>query len=103
MDLHLIKNVKSLVNKLDAVNKAYDDCIKYEVTIGINPETVMANHTLFTFPTVKAFESGRIIICEMWIERLANEWIATSSSMFATVWPGFHKVSQRPVSYHILQ
>ena len=32
----------------------------------------------------------------MWVERLTDEWIATSSSMFATAWPGFHKFSRRP-------
>ena len=30
IDLRLIKNVKSPVNKFDAVNKAYADRIKYE-------------------------------------------------------------------------
>ena len=54
----------------------------------------MADHILFTFPTAKAFVSGKIIICEMWVERLADEWIATSSPMFATTWPGFHKFSR---------
>ena len=32
----------------------------------------------------------------MWVERLADEWIATSSPMFATEWPGFHKCSRGP-------
>ena len=56
----------------------------------------MSDHTLFTFPTVKAFASGKIIICEMCVERLADEWVATSSSMFASAWPGFHKFSRGP-------
>ena len=56
----------------------------------------MTDHTHFTFPAAKAFASGKIKICEMWIERLADEWIATSSSMFATEWPGFHKFSRGP-------
>ena len=30
----------------------------------------------------------------MWVERLAEEWIATSNPMFATEWPGFHKFSR---------
>ena len=51
----------------------------------------MTDHILFTFPAAKAFASEKIIICEMWVELLAGEWIATSSPMFATVWPGFHK------------
>ena len=54
----------------------------------------MTDHTLFTFPPAKAFASGKIKICEMWVERLADEWIATSSQMFATEWPGFHKFSR---------
>ena len=45
---------------------------------------------------MKAFASGKIIIYEMWVERLADEWIATSSPMFATVCPGFHKFSRGP-------
>ena len=96
MDLHFIKNVKSSVNKLDAVNKAYVERIKYKTATGNIPNTVMTDHTLFTFPAAKAFANEKIIICEMWIERLADEWIATSSPMFATVWPGFHKFSRRP-------
>ena len=94
MDLHFIKNVKSPFNKLDAVNKAYADRIKYKTATGNIPNTVMTDHTLFTFPDAKAFASGKIIICEMWVERLADECIATSSPMFATVWPGFHKYSR---------
>ena len=34
MNLHLIKNMKSPVNKLDAVNKAYVDRIKYKTATG---------------------------------------------------------------------
>ena len=41
---------------------------------------------LFTFPAANAFASGKIIICEMLVERLADEWIATSSPMFTTAW-----------------
>ena len=92
MNLHLIKNVKSPVNKFDAVNKAYVDRIKYITTTCIIPNIAMTDHILFAFPTAKPFASEKII-CEMWVERLADEWIATSSSMFATVWPGFHKFS----------
>ena len=56
----------------------------------------MTDHTLFTFPAAKAFVSEKKIICEMWVERLADAWIATSSPMFATAWPGFHKFSRGP-------
>ena len=96
MHLHLIKNVKSSVNKLDAVNEAYVDRIKYKITTDTIPNTVMADRTLFTFPAAKAFASGKIIMCEMWVERLADERIATSSPMFATAWPGFQKFSRGP-------
>ena len=68
MDLHLIKNVKSPVNKFDAVNKAYADRIKYKTTTGIIPNIAQTDHILFTFPAAKAFASGKIIICEMWVE-----------------------------------
>ena len=54
----------------------------------------MTDHILFTFPALKDFASGKIKICEMWDERLADEWIATSSAMFATEWPGFRKLSR---------
>ena len=84
------------VNKLDAVNKAYVDRIKYKTATGNIPNAVMTHHALFTFHVAKAFASGKIIICEMWVERLADEWIATSSSMFATTWPGFNKFSRGP-------
>ena len=65
MDFHFIKNVKSPVNKLDAVNKAYVDRIKYKTATGNIPNTVMTDYTLFTFTAAKAFSSGKIIICEM--------------------------------------
>ena len=98
IDLHFIKNVKSPVNKLDAVNKVYVDRIRYKTATGNIPNTVMTDHTLFTFPAAKAFASGKIIICEMLVKRLADEWIATSSPLFATVWPGFHKFPEdRPL------
>ena len=56
----------------------------------------MTDHTLFTFPAAKAFASGKIKICEMLVERLADECIATSSPMLATEWPGFHNFSRGP-------
>ena len=78
MDHHSIMNVKSSANRCDAVNKAYADRLKYKTVISNIPNTVMTDHTLFTFPAAKAFASGKIIICEMWVERLLDEWIATS-------------------------
>ena len=94
-DHHSIKNVKNPADRLDAINN-YADHIKYKIATGNIPNTVMTDHTLFTFPAAKAFASGKIKICEMWVERLADEWIATSSPMFATEWPGFHKFSRGP-------
>ena len=70
MTQHSIKNVKNPVNKLVPVNKAYADRIKYKTTTDIIPNTAMTDHTLFTFPAAKAFASGKIIICEMWVEHL---------------------------------
>ena len=96
MDQHSIKNAMSSVNKLDAVNKAYADRIKYKKVTGNIRNTVMTDYTLYTFPAAKAFTSGKIKICEMWFERLADEWIATSSPMFVTEWPGFYKFSRGP-------
>ena len=60
MDQQQIKNVMSPVSKLDAVNKAYADRIKYKTASGNIPNTVMTNHILFTFPAAKAFASGKI-------------------------------------------
>ena len=93
---HSIKNVKHPTDRLDAVNKAYADRIKYKTVAGNVPNTVMTEHILFTFPAAKVVASGKIKICEMWVERLADEWIATSSPMFATEWPGFHKFARGP-------
>ena len=84
MNLHLIKNAKSPVNRFDAVNKAYADRIKYKTAVGNIRNTVRTDHILLTFPAAKAFASGKIIICEMLVEWLADEWIATSSPMFET-------------------
>ena len=96
VDQHSIQNVMSPVHKFDAVNKAYAERIKYKTATGNIPNTVMTDHILFTFPAANALTSGKIKICEMWVERLADEWIATSSPMFATAWPGFHKFSRDP-------
>ena len=96
MSQHSIKNVKSPVNKLDAVNKAYVHRIKYKSATGTIPNTVRTDHTLFTFTATKDVISGKIIICEMWVERLVGELISTSSPMFATEWPGFHSFSRGP-------
>ena len=52
--------------------------------------------TLFTFHATKDIIIGKIIICEMWVERLVGELISTSSPMFATEWPGFHRFSRVP-------
>ena len=60
MDQHSIKTVMSPVNQFDAVNKAYADRIKYKTATGNIPNTVMTDHILFTFPTAKAFTSGKI-------------------------------------------
>ena len=84
------------MDRLDAVNKAYADRIKYKTASGNIPNTVLRDHILFTFPTGKAFAIGKIKICEMCVERLADEWITISSPMFATEWPGFHKFSRDP-------
>ena len=94
MEQHSIKNVMSPANKFEAVNKAYADRIKYKTAIDNIPDTVMTDHTLYIFPAAKAIASGKIKICEMWFERLADEWIATSSPMFSTACPGFHKFSR---------
>ena len=88
--------MKNPADRLDAVNKAYADCLKYITFTGNIPNTVMTDHILFIFPAAKAFVSGKIKICEMWVEQLADEWIATSSPMFATEWPGFRKFTRGP-------
>ena len=62
MSQHSIKNVKSPVNKLDAVNKAYIDRIEYKSATGTIPNSVRTDHTLFTFPATKDITSGKIII-----------------------------------------
>ena len=87
---------KNPIDRLDAVIKAYADRIKYKTASGNIPNTVLTDHIFFTFPTGKAFASGKIKICEMWVERLADEWVATSSPLFATEWPDFHKFSRGP-------
>ena len=53
-----IKKVKNPIDRLDVVNKAYADRIKYKTATGNIPNTAMTDHTLFTFPSAKAFASG---------------------------------------------
>ena len=93
---HSIKNVKIPVNKFDAVNKTYTDRIKYKSATATIPNTVRTDHTLLTFPATKDIICGKIMTCEMWVERLAGELISTSSPMFATEWPGIHRFSSGP-------
>ena len=59
MNLHLMKDVKSPVNKFDTVDKAYADRIKYKTAIGNFPNTVMTDHTLFTFHAAKVLPVER--------------------------------------------
>ena len=59
MDQYSIKNVKNPVDRLNAVNKAYTNSIKYKIVTGNIPNTVMTDHILFTFPAAKAFARGR--------------------------------------------
>ena len=72
MNQHSIKNVKNPADRLNPVDKAYADRIKYKTATGNIPNTVVTDHTLFTFPYARTFASGKIKICEMWVERLAD-------------------------------
>ena len=96
MDQHLIKNVKNPVEIFDTVNKAYVDRVKYKSFTGNIPNTVLTDHTLVSFPDAKGFLSKKTLIGEMWVERLPGEMISTSSPMFATDCPGFHKFTRGP-------
>ena len=100
-DQHSIKNVKNQIDRLDAVNKASADSIKYKTASGNIPNTVLTDDILFTFPTGKAFARGKIKICEMWVERLVDEWVATSSPMFRNLVAGLSQVFKRPIPYDI--
>ena len=63
-----IKNVKNPIDRLDEGNKAYAGRIKYNTASGNILNAVLTDHILFTFPTGKAFASGKIKICEMWVD-----------------------------------
>ena len=76
MDQHSIKNVKNSTDRLDVVEKAYADRIKYKIATGNIPNTVMTDHTLHIF-RCESFCQWKDKICEMWVERLADAWIAT--------------------------
>ena len=91
MNLHLIKNVKSSVNKLDAVNKAYADRIKYKTAIGNIPNTVITDHTLFTFPAAQAFAGGKIIYIYIYIYIYISVYIVICMCVYSVV--SFHKYS----------
>ena len=93
---HSMENVKSPVNKLNAVNNAYVDRINCNSATGTIPSTGRTDHTLFSFPATKDISSGKIIICDMWLERLVGELISISSPMFPTEWPGFHRFLRGP-------
>ena len=46
MDQHSTKNMKNAADRLDEVNKAYADRIKYKIASGNIPNTVTTDHTL---------------------------------------------------------
>ena len=54
MNQHSIKNLKSPVNKFDAVNKSYVDRVKYKTATGTIPNAVLTDHTLFKFSALKS-------------------------------------------------
>ena len=49
MDQHSIKNVKNPIDRLDAVNKAYADRIKYKTASGNIPNAILTEHILSHF------------------------------------------------------
>ena len=102
MNLHLIKNVKSPVNKSNAVNKAYADRLKYKTATGNIPNIAITDHTLFTFPAVKACASGVIIIFEMWVERFGRGVDCNIKRNVRNCVAWISQVFQRSVSYDIL-
>ena len=53
MDQHSIKNVKNPFDRLDAVNKAYADRIKYKTASGNIPNTVLTTIYSSHFPLGK--------------------------------------------------
>ena len=57
---HSINNVMNPAVRLDVVNKAYADRIKYKIATGNIPNTILTDHTVFTFPAAKAFGSGKM-------------------------------------------
>ena len=59
MNRQLIKNVKSPVNKLDAVNKSYIDRIEYKTATDNFTNTIMTDHTLLRFPPRKLLQVER--------------------------------------------
>ena len=65
--------MKNPVDRFDAVNKAHADRIKYKTATGNIPDTVLTDHTLFTFPAATRFSSEKIKICEMWVERFQHQ------------------------------
>ena len=52
-------NVKNPINRLDAVNKAYADRIKYKTASVDIPNTVLTDHILFIFLTGKSLPVER--------------------------------------------
>ena len=55
MDQHSIINLKNPTDRLDAVNTAYADRIKYKTASGNILNTVLTDHIVFTFPNWESF------------------------------------------------
>ena len=64
-DQHSIKHAKNPADRLDAVNKACADRIKYKTAADNIHISFVTDNILFTFPAAKAFAGGKIKKCEM--------------------------------------
>ena len=59
MDQYSIKNAKNAADRLNAVNKAYANRIRYKTATGNIRNTVMTDHIHFTFFAAKVLPVER--------------------------------------------
>ena len=101
MELNSIKNVKNPVDRLDAVNKAYSERIKYKTASGNIPNTVLTDHNILHISHCESF-------CQWKYKNMRDmgwtvgRWVGSNIKSNIRNWMArLSQVFKRPIPYDI--